>query len=89
MVGRGQGRDAEQQGERERAVIEASEAEDKLTLAAEELAFEPRRLEEAEARLLASLRSLTTTRQASLSAMNTWDNSPGLMLKTTSSKAGW
>ncbi|HEX8402510.1 MAG TPA: DNA repair protein RecN [Allosphingosinicella sp.] len=35
----------------DRALIEASEAEDKLARAAEELAFEPRRLEEAEARL--------------------------------------
>ena len=35
----------------DRAVNEASEAEDKLAQAVEELAFEPRRLEEAEARL--------------------------------------
>jgi DNA repair protein RecN (Recombination protein N) len=35
----------------DRAVIEASEAEDKLAQAVEELAFDPRRLEEAEARL--------------------------------------
>ena len=35
----------------DRAVIEASEAEDRLAQAVEELAFDPRRLEEAEARL--------------------------------------
>jgi DNA repair protein RecN (Recombination protein N) len=35
----------------DRAVIEASDAEDKLARAAEELAFDPHRLEEAEARL--------------------------------------
>jgi DNA repair protein RecN (Recombination protein N) len=35
----------------DRAVIEASEAEDKLARAVEELSFDPRRLEEAEARL--------------------------------------
>jgi DNA repair protein RecN (Recombination protein N) len=35
----------------DRAVIEASEAEDKLARAAEELAFDPQRLEEAESRL--------------------------------------
>ncbi|CAA9545649.1 MAG: DNA repair protein RecN [uncultured Sphingosinicella sp.] len=35
----------------DRAVIEASEAEDKLARAVDELAFEPRRLEEAETRL--------------------------------------
>ena len=35
----------------DRAVIEASEAEDKLARAAEEMSFDPRRLDEAEARL--------------------------------------